>query len=181
MMCTVMAYRPRDIAQLRALIAAEGLDALSCDDFRRDDIERWTTRAGERESLAKAMDQVEAGTVDYITLRGPCGRPLSKCGINYTERDDTGVIYQFDTMEGLRGLGLGTRLLTEAERRIRERGQRVGQLGVELDNLRARSLYERCGYVFSHEEDASWEYLDEAGKRHRHDTRLAILRKTLVA
>jgi GNAT superfamily N-acetyltransferase len=174
-----MPDRERVIESVRAIVAAAGVDAFPCDDFRPDDIERWTTNEGERRSLAEATAQVRAGKAEYITVRGPNGEPLSKCGITYAERPGAGVIYQFDTIEGLRSLGLGSRLLAEAERRIVARGLRLAELGVELGNVAARALYERHGYVFSHEPDASWEYLDADGTTRRHHTRLALLRKAL--
>lgn len=51
----------------------------------------------------------------------------------------------------LQSRGVGSALIREAERRVRERGiARVG-LAVGVDNRRARALYERLGY-------AAWEH-----------------------
>jgi ribosomal protein S18 acetylase RimI-like enzyme len=46
----------------------------------------------------------------------------------------------------VRGQGIGTRLLTEAERYAREHGYAVLSLDVVDTNLRARQLYERLGF-----------------------------------
>jgi ribosomal protein S18 acetylase RimI-like enzyme len=105
---------------------------------------------------------------------------VAKCGINYIEKPLVGVITQFDTREGLRSLGLGRRLLVEAERRVVARGIDTAELGVELDNHRARSLYETLGYSFEGEEPSSWETVDGTGVRSVYRTTVAVLRKVLI-
>jgi len=90
-----------------------------CDDFGAADVDAWATSPAERESLNLALRRVAGGEADYLTIRSPSGVPVAKCGINYAEKPGIAVIYQFDTREGLRSLGLGHRLLSEAERRAR--------------------------------------------------------------
>ncbi|HVM06892.1 MAG TPA: GNAT family N-acetyltransferase [Acidimicrobiales bacterium] len=59
--------------------------------------------------------------------------------------------------EGARGRGLGTLLVLEAERRVRERGHsRVGLSVNPEENVAARRLYERLGY----HHDGGEPYLD---------------------
>ncbi len=45
-----------------------------------------------------------------------------------------------------RSQGIGTRLIAAAEKMARERGFREVCVGVNIENTRARSLYERLGY-----------------------------------
>lgn len=61
--------------------------------------------------------------------------------------------------------GIGSQLMAAAERLATERGyERVG-LSVAVDNVRARSLYERRRYVDAGigERVIGWPYLDDAG------------------
>ena len=168
-----------DTAEVEALKDAVVSGRVGCDDFGPADIALWSKDEAGQRSLREAMELVATGAAEYLTVRGPAGVPLSKCGVRFDESPDAGVIYQFDTREGLRSLGLGAMLLEAAERRIRDRGLAVAELSVELDNLRARALYERKGYVFTHEKDASWPYTDGDGVRRTYHTRVAVLRKAL--
>ena len=63
-----------------------------------------------------------------------------------------------------RGAGLGTRLIVLAEQQARQRGERVLGLAVGLENLRARSLYERLGFVSTGDVQRD-EYIDEHGRQ----------------
>jgi len=66
-----------------------------------------------------------------------------------------------------RSQGIGTRLIAAAEQMARERGFREVCLGVNIENARARSLYERLGYRdWGHGVvDASWLLPDQHGTR----------------
>ena len=55
-----------------------------------------------------------------------------------------------------RGLSVGSRLLHCAESRARQRGFKRLGLSVSIENLKARQLYERCGYALRGE-----PYLDQ--------------------
>ena len=66
-------------------------------------------------------------------------------------------MWQLSTHGDLRSLGLGAAHIKEAEARIKKRGVDTALLGVEDDNPRARSLYERLGYVGYGHENESWE------------------------
>jgi len=52
--------------------------------------------------------------------------------------------------------GLGTRMLEHLEREARKRGFSRISIGVDLPNVRARSLYERHGYTRLKERKESW-------------------------
>lgn len=84
-------------------------------------------------------------------------------------------------VEAHRSQGVGRQLLAEAERLTRERGYRYIGLSVAVDNLRARVLYERCGYHDAelgllHEHG---EYWDASGCRRTWDETCVYLTKSL--
>jgi ribosomal protein S18 acetylase RimI-like enzyme len=83
------------------------------------------------------------------------------------------------SIEELRVLGIGTHLVSAAESRIRKRGLSVAQLDVELDNPRARALYERLGYREAGRRHASWDVQEADGSISRYETEVAMLRKDL--
>ncbi len=66
-------------------------------------------------------------------------------------------LYSFQVMEMFRGMGIGTRLVEEAEHIIKLRGFRVVTLAVAQDNLRALQLYHRMGYRRFGDNNGSWE------------------------
>ena len=141
------------IRETRAFLAGRSPADLVCDDFTDGDIDLWATTPWERHGLRKVLDLVARGDADYLAVRSPNGVPVSKCGVNYVEKPMVGVIMQFDTRDGLRSLGLGRRLLTEAEHRIVSRGVVTAELGSPEDSfphyigaaLFRRSAFERLG------------------------------------
>jgi ribosomal protein S18 acetylase RimI-like enzyme len=167
------------VSDTRAFLATRAPEDLVCDDFTADDVDLWVRTPAERAGFSEMLGLVARGDADYVTVRSPNGVPVTKCGINYVDKPAVGVITQFDTREGLRSLGLGRRLLVEAERRVVARGLHTAELGVELENHRARSLYERLGYTFTVEEPSSWETVDRSGVRSVYRTTIAVLRKTV--
>jgi GNAT superfamily N-acetyltransferase len=65
--------------------------------------------------------------------------------------------------------GIGAQLMRAAENQARQRGYNRAGFAVGLENIRARTFYQRLGY-----QDAgiaafliSWEYLDKCGRRQR--------------
>jgi len=78
-----------------------------------------------------------------------------------------------------RSRGIGTRLIASAEKMARERGFREVCVGVDIENTRARSLYERLGYRdWGHGVvEAYWLLPDQNGTRH--SEQVLYLRKKL--
>jgi ribosomal protein S18 acetylase RimI-like enzyme len=77
--------------------------------------------------------------------------------------------------------GIGSRLMEAAESLAARRGyERVG-LSVALDNVRARALYERRGYVDAGlgPHQAGYRYLDRTGREQWHDEQVTYLVKRL--
>lgn len=74
--------------------------------------------------------------------------PVGRIGIDYERAGPSvGHLWAFSVLPALQRQGIGTRLLDAAERRLRERGGRLAEIGVERDNHNARRLYERRGYT----------------------------------
>lgn len=90
-------------------------------------------------------------------------------------------MWQLATMRPLWSLGLATRLLTEAERRVRGRGLEWVVLGVEDNNPKARALYERLGYTVYGSEEAAWDSDGPDGTVSRYETTVTLLRKRVRA
>lgn len=67
--------------------------------------------------------------------------------------------------EGCRGKGIGTVLIKEGERRVKERGFKQVGMGVNPENEGAKRLYERLGYKDSGTglHRGSWEVTDKDG------------------
>lgn len=94
------------------------------------------------------------------------GFPVGQAWIDFAARPDergVAVIWAVRVYPFLQGAGIGTRLMAAAEDAIRERGYRIAELGVEKDNPRARSLYERLGYRLHREMVDTLEYIDADG------------------
>src|SRR5262249_33062022 len=116
---------------------------------------------------------------EYLAVRAPNGYPIAKVGIDYAANPGAGLLWQMATIQELRGLGIGTHLISAAESRIRKRGLSVAQLDVELDNPRARTLYELLGVGGAVRRSASWKVKAAGESLSVYETKVVMLRKTL--
>lgn len=66
----------------------------------------------------------------------------------------------------LRGQGIGSAIIREAEIRAKQRGYHRTGLGVGDDNPRAARLYERLGYRETIRYIDAWSYVDDDGVKH---------------
>jgi ribosomal protein S18 acetylase RimI-like enzyme len=169
------------ISAVRCIVRTAGPGALVVDDLCREDLARlgWSGNPAHLRSVARALGRVALGEVEYLVVRAPGGEPVAKGGIDYTQHDTAGTLWQLATHSQLQSLGLGTCLIAEAERRIRQRGLPWAMLSVEDDNPRARALYERLGYAAWRHETAAWHYEDDQGTLRLYETRVTVLRKRL--
>jgi ribosomal protein S18 acetylase RimI-like enzyme len=150
---------PEQVAELRSALEAGGLDGLVVDDLRAEDLDglRWSGTHAHLRSVARQLGRIATGEVEYLVARAPGGTPVGKAGIDYAVGPRRGVVWQVVVHDDLQGLGIGTRLLEVAEARMRARGCRVAALSVEIDNPRARALYERLGYRGLGTRATGWE------------------------
>ncbi len=63
------------------------------------------------------------------------------------ENEKVGHIYTLDVTPKARNKKVGSKLLEEAERILRQKGVRVCFLEVRADNMPARELYQKSGYI----------------------------------
>lgn len=161
-----------EVEAAREAIAAGGPEALVIDDLRRADLDHlgWSGDALHLRSVEHQLERVERGEVDYLVTRSPGGTPIAKAGIDLTAAPGYGVIWQLATHPDLQGRGLGARLIRACEARIRARGIPRASLAVELDNPRARALYERLGYELHGERETGWEVDGPDGEPGWHST-----------
>jgi len=165
---------------LRQKIERNGVDSLTVNDLDFTDLDRisWSGGAAHIESVRKALERTPE-EVDYLAVRMPDGTPIAIGGVDYTSHTNTGTMWQLVTMESLRGLGIGTRLIKELEKKIAARGLHTATIGVEEDNPGARALYERLGYVHYGHEQSSWTQIDIQGERYTHHAEIDLLKKDL--
>lgn len=71
--------------------------------------------------------------------------------------DLAGMISHLLVLAGFRDQGLGTGLIEEAERLLRDAGAATASLAVEKVNVDAIRLYERLGYATEGETVEAWE------------------------
>jgi ribosomal protein S18 acetylase RimI-like enzyme len=163
------------------VLADRGPSGLRVDDLVREDLRllSWSGGSAHLESVRRALDRVESGEVEYLVVRAPSGEPIAKGAIDYAIRPDVGTLWQLVTADELRNRGVGSYLIAVAEERIRGRGVRLAELGVEDDNPRARTLYQRLGYREVRRAGASWNVEDADGNLVLYQTEVAVLRKDL--
>lgn len=83
------------------------------------------------------------------------------------------------TRDDLPSCGIGSLLIDAAEQRIRARGLRRAELAVEMNNPRARALYERLGYVACGSRPEQWDERADDGSVSRYHTVCTLMRKEL--
>lgn len=169
------------LASIRAAVLG-GVE-LIVDDLTFGDLDdiAWSGGSTHVEHVVNVLRRVLDGEdVEYLAVRSPAGRPLAIGGVDYAKYPGAGTIWQLVTHPALRSLGLGGRLLSEAERRIAARGRLWAVLAVEVSNLRALALYGRRGYeVYGHDQ-SSWLQEDGAGEVYTHYADLLLLRKRVT-
>ena len=76
------------------------------------------------------------------------GRPVGQALVDLGSKsaEGVGVVSALRVIPGVRGAGIGTRLLAAAERVVVGRGLGIAEIGVEVGNEAAIRLCERLGY-----------------------------------
>jgi ribosomal protein S18 acetylase RimI-like enzyme len=129
---------PDDGDRLAALFAALGEQSRSWfhpHPFERQTVEALVSKAGEPTTLRYLMLEQGAGSEQVV-------------GYGFLLQADTALpVLGIAIADHAHGHGLGERLLRHLIEVARHTGKQGIQLTVYDDNLRARRLYERCGFV----------------------------------
>ncbi|MER7733999.1 N-acetyltransferase [Streptomyces erythrochromogenes] len=130
--------------------------------------------------VARQLERVRTGEVDYLAICTGADVPVAKGGVDYRVTEGAGTLWQLAVHPALQSCGIGTFLVESAELRIRSRGLRWAELGVEESNPRARALYERLGYVAHDRRPDAWDEQAPDGSLRRRETMCTLMRKELV-
>lgn len=162
-------------------IEHDGVESLTIDELTKADLTHlsWSGSPSHIRSVERALERVAKNEVEYLAARSPEGWPIAKCGIDYSINPGAGTLWQAVTHEALRGQGIGSRLITEAEGHIKKRGLKWVALGVEDDNIQAHKLYKRLGYTDGVHVQESWEQTDEHGQVHIYHANIIRMQKKL--
>ncbi|MFH8239033.1 GNAT family N-acetyltransferase [Streptomyces sp. NPDC018321] len=139
----------------------------------------WSGSATHLRHVESELVRAAAGEVDYLAVCTPVGLPVAIGGVDYRVSEGAGTLWQLAVLPALQSRGLGTLLVRAAERRIRDRGRLRAELAVEEDNVRARALYERLGYVAYGREPDAWDEEGPDGSVRRHETMCVLMRRDL--
>ena len=139
----------------------------------------WSGSRSHLVNVAEALERALLGEVDYLAACPPSGLPVAIGGIDYVKAPGAGTLWQLSVHGALQSCGIGTILIQAAEQRIRARGLRRAELGVEETNPRARALYERLGYVAYGREPDAWDEEAPDGSISRYETMCTLMRKEL--
>ncbi|MFJ8888817.1 GNAT family N-acetyltransferase [Streptomyces sp. NPDC102402] len=139
----------------------------------------WAGSARHLDRVAEQLDRRAHGDVDYLAVCARADIPIAKGGVDYRAKDGVGTLWQLAVHPALQSCGVGTVLIEAAEQRIRSRGLRQAELGVEEDNARARALYERLGYHAYDRQPDAWDEQAPDGTLLRHETMCTMMRKDL--
>lgn len=152
------------------------IDGLQIRTFAMGDVDNWARTDLQRRHLIDALEN----SGDYLAAVLPDGRIVGKIGIRYDEQPDAGNMFQFDVVEDLRSHGIGTKLLTRAEQRIRDHGYDRATLAVEETNGGAIRLYHRAGYEVFGTETAEWEQEAPDGTTYLYRCECLQMQRTLT-
>lgn len=108
----------------------------------------------QRELIAERLSRQVRGDGQLLVVRDN-GRPIGMVYLWWEPADEPEIrehlpevplLMHFEVLKEYRGHGIGTRLLSAAERRLRDAGHDRVALGVHPDNHDAIRLYLRTGY-----------------------------------
>jgi ribosomal protein S18 acetylase RimI-like enzyme len=150
---------------------------------RPADLERLVRELGQRRFFADRFAR-QAGRSGTLLTAWRGNRPV---GVIYlwleeAEEDElrarlpgTPILNHLEIHADHRGRGIGTRLITAAERRLRMLGFAEVALAVEVTNERAARLYKRLGYDdWPYPEVRCYSLTDGKGERHVEICRIMV-------
>lgn len=122
-----------------------------------------------RNLIRRAYEEQLAGN-RLILVADFNGFPIGQLFIQYEAHNhriadgyNRAYFYSFRVFQLFRGKGVGTSMLTYAQRLIYHMNYRYATIAVAKDNPNALRLYERLGYHKIGEDGGSWTYVDHLG------------------
>lgn len=148
-------------------------------------VARWSVPGSVHER--HFADQLAGRTTYLIAWRGeePLGSAVlqwSGCVGNNARQAHPEVVElnHLQVREGWRGQGVGSRLISAAEKMVTEAGKHAIAVGVGDDNSDAERLYVRLGYLPTSIWDVcDYDWIDDAGEVHNEVERSQLLVKSL--
>lgn len=164
---------------IRGQIDEFSVDSLVVNDLAPEDLVDlgWSGSTSHVEHVGEALKR---NSIDYMAVRASNGQAIAKGAIDYSAHEGAGTLTQLATMPELRGLGIGSRLISQLEERIRQHGLHTVIIGVEIDNPDAKRLYDRLGYIEYDRTQESWEEKNEHGQPHTYVADVILMKKELV-
>lgn len=106
----------------------------------------WSGGRAHQRALRDFLERSWGGEVDALVAELPTGVLVAHGFVDFVRFGDAGHVQTLAVRDDWQGLRLGTLMVGELEQRTAGRGLAASTLTVELDNPRARSLYQRLGY-----------------------------------
>ena len=165
--------------ELRRRIAS-GDARITVDPLMPDEVRflGWSGGPTHLANVSRQLERVPAGETDYLVVRAD-DTMVCKGAIDFAKEPGVGIIWQVATHPSLEGLGLAMTLVHELENRAARRHLSSVGLAVELDNPRARRLYEHLGYQPVGESEESWMSDRPDGSTFLYRTTVTLMSKQL--
>jgi ribosomal protein S18 acetylase RimI-like enzyme len=123
-----------------------------------------------RQVYRRAMEEALRGLRAILVAEAE-GRLVGQLFIQFRGSDISrgsrgryGYLHAFRVRPSYRNLGIGTRLVAEAESILRARGCTRAMIAVARANPSALALYQRLGYAVTGDDPGKWSYLDHQGR-----------------
>lgn len=107
---------------------------------------RWSGGRAHQRALRDFLERSWTGEVDAVVAELSTGVLVAHGFVDFVRFGDAGHVQTLAVRDDWQGLGLGTLMVRELEQRACGRELSASTLTVELDNPRARALYQRLGY-----------------------------------
>jgi ribosomal protein S18 acetylase RimI-like enzyme len=148
---------------------------------RSDDLcplEWWGSFSEHRTIIQAVFAAMERGNAVFLVADSG-GFPIGQAWVDLKHGPTTAMLWALRVLPGLRGAGIGRRLIESCEDRIRIAGIGTVIVNVDKGNDRAQALYERLGYRLVGEYRDKYRYADPEGKPAEMDLDQWVLEKCL--
>jgi ribosomal protein S18 acetylase RimI-like enzyme len=112
-----------------------------------------------KEIINKAYERQSKGELIFLVAEIN-NFPAGQLWIDFkkSRHPGTALIWAFRVFSPFRSLGIGKRLIKCSEKILISKKFKFAEIGVEKDNRRAKSFYEKMGYIVYDEISENWNY-----------------------